>query len=279
MSTFKTKNKKPFISDNRITLDAKHNEIIKQFDSQYKILPEKAKDLANFRKKYYKLNKIPNKNLTNDQLNEKFYLAESITNIENEIKKIEEGEEEFDYFLNTGHLLYKYYDNIQTIATNKKNYDDELEDTPKNIIESVKIESVVDFFTSKPNQLNVSTLTPTSKTISDYVTMKENFQRADILDDYLKIVDPSYVGTVCFDCAYDKCSVCDCEKTLVQSEGIMVCENCGHTDYVVIDSDRPSYKDPQRGMKSALLLLYRYTIEKPVNLLFMLRYALVLILY
>ena len=82
------------------------------------------------------------------------------------------------------------------------------------------------------------------KKISDYVTTKENFQRADIRDKYLKIIDPTYIGNVQFDAKYDKCGNCHNEKTLIPGEGILVCETCGETDLIVIDSDRPSYKDP-----------------------------------
>lgn len=272
MSMFKAKNKKPFIGDNRVTLDAKHNEMMRHFKDQQRSIPSKEKELVSLRKKYEELEKIPKKNLTNDQLNEKFFLADSISKLENEIEKIELGEEECEYFLQTGHLLYKYYDNIQSIATsdkNNNNYNDNIINTEdkenigqNDIIDKEhknddkQIGSVVDFFSTNEENIisenssdtkkNTKKKNSTSiKKMSDYVTTKENFQRADILDNYLKIVDSAYVGNINFDDKYDKCSVCNLEKTLVQGEGIMVCENCGETDFIVIDSDRPSYKDPQ----------------------------------
>ncbi len=274
MSMFKAKNKKPFIGDNRVTLDAKHNDMLRQFKDQRKSLPQKQKDLFDFQFKFNKLKKIPNKNLTNDQLNQKFALADSISKLQKEIEKIEEGDDECDYFLETGHLLYKYYDNIENIASSKTKHSSDEEDGDFIVSESPKkvTTSITDFFNNNSSNKNsdngddkkVKHKNP--KKMSDFVTTKENFQRADILDDYLKIVDPGYVGNLKFDEKYDKCLDCGIEKTLVQEEGYMICEQCGKTDSIVIDSDRPSYKDPPPkyfGCKSNLLLLL-LTIDKPV---------------
>ncbi len=267
MSMFKAKNKKPFIGDNRVTLDAKHNEMMKHFKQMKKSLPEKRKTLSNLTNQYNELKKIPNKELTTEQLNQKFSLADSINNLKNEITIIENDVEENQYFLQTGDLLCEYYNNIDSIASKsekKKN----VKDTPINQTES----SIVNFFSntsvntnnlntnSENNNVNtgndidnnqdinvtndVNNSENIDKKISDFVITKENFQRADMLDQYLKIVDPAYIGSINVDKNYTKCNICNCERTLIQAEGIMVCEMCGDTEFVVIDSDRPSYKDP-----------------------------------
>lgn len=280
MSMFKSKNKKPFVGDNRVTLDAKHNDMLRQFKDQRKSLPEKQKELSDFQSKYNDLKKIPTKNLTNEQLNNRFALADSISKLEKEIDKIENGHDEYDYFLETGHLLYKYYDNIENIASSKNKHSSSDEDDGDFIIsESPKkvTTSITDFFSSQSKQ-NLHQENKNSqpkngnnikkpKKMDDFVTTKENFQRADILDNYLKIVDPTYVGNLKFDNKYDKCDDCGCEKILLQEEGKMVCEQCGKTDLIVIDSDRPSYKDPPPkdfGCKSSQLLSCGMIVDKPV---------------
>lgn len=92
MSMFKAKNKKPFIGDNRVTLDAKHNEMLKYFKQLKNSLPEKRKNLTNFTNQYDELKKIPNKNLTSEQLNLKFSLADSINILKKEIDSIENSD-------------------------------------------------------------------------------------------------------------------------------------------------------------------------------------------
>ncbi len=283
---FKAKNKKPFIGDNRITLDAKHNEMVQHFRELQKSLPKKEKQLKKLQSEYNELKKIPKKDLNNEQLKDKYSLADSINNLINQIEKIENSEEESNYFLQAGHILYKYYDNIEniassfntnnkkidenvsnvtnvTIVTNITNVTDDINDANDIEQETVKtINSVIDFFSgnAKPQSRKTYKKNITKNDISDYVTTKENFQRADIRNDYLKIIDPDYIGAIHFDGQYDKCDNCNSEKTLIPSEGIFVCEVCGETELIVIDSDRPSYKDPQLwwGIKSNLLLLLLY---------------------
>ena len=40
------------------------------------------------------------------------------------------------------------------------------------------------------------------------------------------------------------CEKCGIEKTTHLSDGCMICTKCGEISYIVIDSDKPSYKDP-----------------------------------
>lgn len=237
MSMFKAKNKKPFIGDNRVTLDAKHNEMLKYFKQLKNSLPEKRKNLTNFTNQYDELKKIPNKNLTSEQLNLKFSLADSINILKKEIDSIENSDEENQYFLQTGDLLCDYYGNME--STNDKSVKTKIVPAEN---------SIVSFFSNTNNEshkkIDPECENKINKNMSDFVITKENFQRADMLDNYLKIVDPAYIGSITIEKDHTKCSNCDHEKTLIQAEGIMVCEFCGETEFVVIDSDRPSYKDP-----------------------------------
>lgn len=241
MSMFKERNKKSFVGDNRVTLDAKHNEMSRHFKQLRKSLPSKYKELDDLKNQYNELKNIPKKNLSDELLQKKFSLADSIIDLENEIKNIENGNEEYEYFLNTGQILHQYYDNIETVAKSKNN------DKKQKFVNN-NGPSVLDLFSSAKPQPPPKKKSPKPndipKKLTDFVTTTQNFKRADMLDNYLKIIDPAYVGNIEYDKKYDKCIACECEKTLVQDEGLMVCENCGQTDFIVIDSDRPSYKDP-----------------------------------
>jgi len=270
MSMFKDKNKKIYVADNRITLDAKHNEMIQYFRNKKKSIPEKKKELLYLQQKFEELKNIPNKNLTNEQLNEKFKISENISSLKKYISDIELNVEENNYFLKNGHLLYKYYDNIDSIASSN---------TPKTTIEDNLSDSFTDDvmdYDDEPlaaqgllKKLDEPEEEPQIKTISDLIITTNNFKRATILNDYLKNVDNTYLNPPSIDTNYDKCLNCNCEKLLIQSDGIMVCEICGDTTYVVIDSDKPSYKDPQiceiKGMKNNRLLLCGYTIDKSLR--------------
>ena len=40
------------------------------------------------------------------------------------------------------------------------------------------------------------------------------------------------------------CENCNIKKTIIQSDGIIVCGKCGLTDNILIDCNKPSYKEP-----------------------------------
>ena len=68
---------------------------------------------------------------------------------------------------------------------------------------------------------------------------------AGIYNEYLSHVDKSYVKNF-EDTDVNICIHCDSKLKLYLSEGLMICPNCGDQHFVLIDSDKPSFKDPPR---------------------------------
>ena len=111
MSTFKIKGDKKYIHDTRITVDAKHQNMINNFKKKKKNLPTLKILLQNLKKKLTKLKKVDNAKLTCENLNNKIKYKQKIKKLEKEIESIENNTEMNNYFFNTGHILYKYYEN------------------------------------------------------------------------------------------------------------------------------------------------------------------------
>lgn len=334
---FRTKNRKPTLGDNRVTVDAKHNEMLKHFEEQRKKLPEKCGELEKSESEYDDLKKISNKDLNNEQLSRKFFLEDKISSLKEEIDNIENNRDELKYFMDTGHLLYDYYENIQNISKSKNSISS-THSSPNNlsslqqnssqtstimssnsiaipnakqhttqhsgkcetkisinspekevnhIYETKKgkkkdIKNIMQFLSTgsspptnsstenassissaknynddknnKDNKNNACEGTSlTSQTENQPNTpllnfrgegSTENFQRSKYRDQYLKIIDPNFVIKIEHDEDCNFCEECGCEKNIIASEGIMVCESCGLTDLIVIDSERPSYREP-----------------------------------
>jgi len=135
----------------------------------------------------------------------------------------------------------------------------QLESKPKK--ENYK--SVLNFFNTRENkeleennelenQSNAEILTDnqkndgvyTSMKISDFVKKESTFKKKDALDEYLQKIDPKYVSRIKVDTTICKCPVCSTEMTLYPSDGIQICENCGNQQNILIESDKPSFKDP-----------------------------------
>lgn len=234
MSKFKIKNKKIHVSDKRITLDAKHSKMVKHFKEIKKELPILYKKLDGYKKEKVELESLQIIKINDNRFKKIYILDSKIADLERRINDINDRKEEKEYYLNTAHLLYQYYANIKNISTKSEKID-----TP------VKTDkTVVDFFKQSKNKETDIHNNVVKTKIYEYVNCQEKFKRAKILNSYLKIVEPENFKNSDYINNIDICDNCNIEKILEQSEGYYVCENCGVIDYVVIDSDKPSFKDP-----------------------------------
>jgi hypothetical protein len=210
--SFKVKNKTTKKNvDTRITLDAKHNEKIQKINDKQDIINSKKMELDQLKKQLTKFQQ------TNYKKN-----IEKIIDIKDKIISIEKylsssnKNEDINYLLDTGHLLFNYYDTVE----NKDN----------KIINNIK----------KP-KINI-------KSVSEYFNINIEYacvSKAQLYDKYLtKLNNTNFKNLT--NTNIDICITCNKEKKLFLSEGKMICEICGDENKILIDSDKPSYKDPPR---------------------------------
>jgi hypothetical protein len=68
-------------------------------------------------------------------------------------------------------------------------------------------------------------------------------EKGTLRDQYLTLIDSSYACDKVKLSPIKMCLKCNEELTLIQSEGRLVCQLCGDTTYIVIESEIPSHKD------------------------------------
>ena len=205
---------------------------LKQLKNYYPLKKKKQKKIL-LQIKEFESKRL--ENLNNNEIEELLTLRENIKLLEKEICEIEDGTEEKKYLLDTGHLLFDYYKNIDNISKGNINTNtDEKIEGKKNI-------SVLDFFKGKKLKY-VSNV--------DVHFIDNNFMTKDIIvDKYMSIIDKSYMRNVEQEeyTNIDMCQKCRSEQNIIlHKEGITVCKECGETQDVIIHSDKPSYKDPPR---------------------------------
>ena len=207
--SFKVKNRKKKFVDTRTTIDAKHNKQINEFREIKNKLPIKKKILKTLKQSYIKYENINLKKLSDEQFDEKNDLEDKIDDLEKEIKVLENNEEENTYLLKTSNLLFNYYEN------NKKPI--ETKHAPKN-----------------------------SKIVMEWLNkgIQTKNSRKNICEQYLTLTDSDFVRH--YDTPSDLCEKCQGEKVIHLSKGCMICKKCGDISYIIIDSDKPSYKDPPK---------------------------------
>jgi len=215
--SFRDKEKRRGPVDKRTTLDAVHNNKISDFLGQEHNIPEKEKLLKKYEKEYEELNKINQIDLNDLELQKKLELNDIIKKLKNMLKELKNKKERTDYYLQNGSLIFDYYDNKTAVSSD-------------NFIQSDKKNSIINMF-------NVEKEKEPEK--------KDAKSKSNILNKYMSYIDDEYL------CNYnekesDFCSECGNYMYIIPVKSIMVCKECGLTEEIIINSDKPSYKDPPR---------------------------------
>ena len=276
MNAFKIKTKSIILVDDRQTLDAKHNNILTAFTENKKRTEELHVDLDIINSKLSTLNaenaKCPILNLKLQQ--DIWDLDDSKKKIESEIYKIVNNIDEHNYMLKTGKLLSNYYkiiDEEKKIASTQASGNTELlTDQP---IPNAKKKHIIDWFQSGSTIIteNVDTGKKTlyiskKKTLNEY---KEEAQDVDktikqkrkitaivenkdtIYEKYMKLIDKNYINVNNDNVdIFDTCEKCLVEMLLNNNTGLLICPKCGLVETIIVDSDKPSFKEPPKEMTS-----------------------------
>ena len=215
---FKNKEKKKKQDTSRITatVDSKHQEKVKYFEEKKNKLPKLKQKLENIEKELIELEKKDVFNLS--EIEKRADLRDSKEQIENEINNIENNVEEMNYYHNTAHnFLIPYY---------------ELLDNQENNFEKKEKKSILEIFNQKPNN-------------EDKSLQEKKISRASLLNNYLRTTEGKTFKKQKRKPKIKNCPICkDVELTLHISDGNFTCKKCGFSEVVLLDSDKPNYKDP-----------------------------------
>lgn len=158
--------------------------------------------------------------------------------LEQEIQRRENKNEILDYFLETGDILYRYYDvqdKIQNGEVAGKKVGVKAKAKPGSVLAALESAAWADG--------GAAVAVPVAG-----APPGEVMRRDKLLEEYLLKVDPAHArGTNEIDNdPYGECPCCETEMIFSANEALFTCTQCGHQEFVLIDSDKPSYKDPPR---------------------------------
>jgi hypothetical protein len=221
---FKVKSSKRSNPEARTTLDAIHNQKVQKMINQQENITEFKKDLVDLKKKI-------NETVSDIDI---WRLERQADVLEKKIKSIEDGSELMDYYLRTGDILYNYYDIQDQIQQGTLTYSSN-KAKPGSILAILEEVSADNKMTStdvtdKPNN------------------EKKSLQRNQLLNNYLQIEDPTMArnNEEEYDDPWTICDRCGNEMNMCLNEANLTCSKCGHQEFILVDSDKPSYKDPPR---------------------------------
>lgn len=156
-------------------------------------------------------------------------LEREVEVLQKKIKSIENGTDVMDYYLRTGDILYNYYDIQEQIQKGNHTF------------HSNK---------AKPGSILaiLEEITQDGETNPTLLPEKRGLQRNQLLNDYLQLEDPSMARNTMeeYDDPWTLCEECGNEMIMCLNEANLTCSKCGHQEFILVDSDKPSYKDPPR---------------------------------
>lgn len=97
-----------------------------------------------------------------------------------------------------------------------------------------------------PSVQQKDSLTPASASAPAQSEFKK-FTKNEIINNYMCLTDERYINNIEYlNEDIDYCLDCNLEKIYYPSEGIIVCPCCARQEKILLDSDKPSYKEPPR---------------------------------
>jgi DNA-directed RNA polymerase subunit RPC12/RpoP len=221
---FKIRPSKRSNPEARTTLDSVHQHYLskaKDVHEQIMIL----KDLySNLQTQY---------NTTEDDI-EHFRLEQEMKEVKGKMDAIDQSGGVFNYYLQNGELLFQYYDiqdRIHRGADNVVLVGDRAR--PGSVFEALENASKDDL---------------ENQAVHTREHGGDTLRRDQLLDIYLQRMDPNY-NRVNMNNVNDSSFVCDAcgeDMKISINDATVSCPHCGFHKLILMDSDKPSYKDPPR---------------------------------
>jgi len=217
------------LPETRTTLDALHSQKMEEMEFEKQNVEKYKKDIVALGVKI--------KASTSDM--EIWALEQQLERLQRKVNSIENDGDKMNYFLRTGNILFEYYDVQQKIQQGTAIATTQSKAKPGSIL-AILNDLQKDEQVEEGGLKDSSTIGPTPR---------KQLQRNDLLNQYLHIEDPVAVRQdVQDEDEWTHCDHCGHEMIMCMNEATMTCSACGNKEFILIDSDKPSYKEPPREL-------------------------------
>ena len=232
---FKVKSSKRSNPESRTTLDALHSQKVQQMMDDKNNVGSYKSEVEAIKHKI--------KNTSSDI--DIWRLERELEIVQKKIKSLQSDDDLMDYYLRTGDILFNYYDIQEQIQQGNKifNTNKAKPGSILAILEEVSAKEITD-------SSNTDSVLPQvqQQIQSQPQTKEKGHQRHQLLNEYLQMEDPTMAKNTVeeYDDPWTLCEHCGNEMIMCLNEANLTCSNCGHQEFILVDSDKPSYKDPPR---------------------------------
>jgi hypothetical protein len=181
-----------------------------------------------------------------------------------QIASIQSDEGRLNYFLDVGDMLFQYYDAQESLAEGRGARRPAAPmRMPSNSVLSYFSGNVgasssisVEVSAALPRRavsgsISTAAASAAARPMASDIETDEGMNRDKLLERYLAVVEPTAIKSGImpgsgFEPGWGSCPVCDIEMTFFQNEAMLSCPGCGFEEFILVDSEKPSYKDPPR---------------------------------
>lgn len=204
------------------TLDVYHQQILDNINESNTVIEACEKRIEEINKEIDDM-KEKGDTFIADNTNDYVNLLDERIELNDKINAIKRKVNENSYYTDTADILYKYYDLIENGKGNLS-------------------------FNTFDNENSIMKYFNNNKTQTPQTTQNNNTDRTrgNLLDDYMSFVDNYYYKNKNPQID-DKCTYCNSDQLiLIAQDGYRYCSKCNTMDKLIIDHDKPSYKDPPK---------------------------------
>lgn len=176
------------------------------------------------------------------RIEQRIKLIDEKKKLEKELQNLET--DETNYLLNTADILFRYYDLLDKDPSDQqtsKQGDDSSAST-----EQAPSSSILNYFSREEKRPTTHASNRTATTPDSHSGVTQS--RGHLLEKYLAVTDPNYMKHELVNQALEeRCSHCGGKDIILfQNDGYMTCRECHTLEYLIVDHDKPSYKDPPK---------------------------------
>ena len=237
------------------TLDAKHQQVISGLMDQYSKLDEYIElrnQLLDERGSWQEqISHMQKDNLIDtpsydDAWSSNLNLLDRISDLDSKINELRSYKDEIEYYEKTADILFEYYELIEnqeaqpsstkhlTPVRPTKGKKKFLPVTSKTILEALQI---VD--PSSSSSSNVDTTHTELQLVQ--TSHRPARDKSSLVDEYLASIDPTHVRKSNND-TLGSCPSCSIQLVCLPQDGVMVCQGCGYQEALLVEQNRPIYK-------------------------------------
>jgi len=223
---FKIKPSKKGSAEERTTLDVLHQYQVNKIKTEKESVDEIQEQIRELEQRL----ESTTDDLTYGQI------EQQIEALHRDLESRTQDDKLFSYFLDTGDLLFQYYEIQDAISKGASVSKNQVKRKPGDVLSALEDAA----------KENDETQTQTNQ-VEKVAEQEKTLNRDKLLEQYLTKLNPAHRKKVTdADQALGECEECGKDMIFAVNEAMLYCKECGTTEFILIDSDRPSYKDPPR---------------------------------